>query len=107
MSLLDQFTRLRDGDRFWCQNDPDYSKHELSHIKNTTLADIIKRNTGITKIQPNVLFVHGNGRTNFLDVEDVAATVAVVPEPATAVVFGIGMMTLLVMIGLRRRTAGA
>ena len=96
---------MRDGDRFWCQNDSGFSQHELSHIKNTTLADIIKRNTGITKIQPNVFLVHGKGRTNFLDVDGVAAAVSAVPEPATAVAFVIGMMALLVKIGRRRAIA--
>jgi hypothetical protein len=43
--LVDQFTRLRDGDRFWYQNDLFFSGAQLNEIENTTLADIIRRNT--------------------------------------------------------------
>ena len=45
--LVDQFTRLRDGDRFWYQNDLFFSGAQLTEIENTTLADIIRRNTHI------------------------------------------------------------
>lgn len=52
--LVDQFVRLRAGDRFWYQ----YSlpSRLVQQIENTTLADIIRRNTGITKLQENVFF---------------------------------------------------
>ena len=52
--LVDQFVRLRAGDRFWYQ----YSlpNRLVQQIENTTLADIIRRNTGITKLQENVFF---------------------------------------------------
>lgn len=44
--LSDQFTRLRDGDRFFYKNDPDLSeKQEV--IDQTTLTDIIRRNTDV------------------------------------------------------------
>jgi peroxidase len=45
--LVDQFTRLRDGDRFWYQNDLFFTGAQLTEIANTTLADIIRRNTRI------------------------------------------------------------
>ena len=108
-SLVEQFTRLRDGDRFWCQIDPDFSQKEFSHLKNTTLAEIIMRNTGITNIQTNVFVLHGKGRTNFLHVDDVArfqSTVAAVPEPSAVVLFGIGTIALFGPMGLRRRAMG-
>lgn len=54
----DQFTRLRDGDRFWYQNE--YSGQTLNTLEHTRLADIIKRNTGLTNIQDNV-FVFKTG----------------------------------------------
>ncbi len=37
--LVDQFTRLRDGDRFWYQNDLFFTGDQLAEIKNTTLAN--------------------------------------------------------------------
>ena len=45
--LVDQFTALRDGDRFWYQNTNIYSEEFVSLIEQTTLSDIIKRNTQI------------------------------------------------------------
>ena len=52
--LVDQFTRLRDGDRFWYQV---YLPHRLvRELEKTTLADIIRRNTALTKLQENVFF---------------------------------------------------
>jgi hypothetical protein len=50
--LADQFQRLRDGDRFWYQRE--FSGRELNQINNTTLADIIARNTTTTNMQENV-----------------------------------------------------
>jgi len=45
--IKDQFERLRDGDRFWYQEN--FSGDLLDELENTTLADIIRRNTKITK----------------------------------------------------------
>jgi hypothetical protein len=52
--LVDQFERLRDGDRFWYQNI--FEGRELRRIENTTLADVIRRNTDVRGLQRNVLF---------------------------------------------------
>lgn len=56
MSLIlkDQFERLRDGDRFYYENQ--YSGAELWQLDNLTMADIIKRNTDIENIQDNVFY---------------------------------------------------
>ncbi len=50
--MVDQFTRLRDGDRFWYQRD--LSPQDLQRVQNTHLADVIARNSTITNLQPNV-----------------------------------------------------
>jgi peroxidase len=50
---VDQFTRMRDGDSFYYENC--FSGAELAELQNTTLADIIRRNTGIDNIQDEVL----------------------------------------------------
>jgi hypothetical protein len=50
--LVDQFTRLRDGDRFWYQNA--FSGPQLQAIEQTTLANVIRRNTDLTNLQANV-----------------------------------------------------
>jgi hypothetical protein len=54
--LTDQFTKLRDGDRFWYQNDQFFleNKEHMKQVEKTTLADVIKRNTSIEDIQHNV-----------------------------------------------------
>jgi peroxidase len=52
--LIDQFERLRDGDRFWYQRV--FSGAQLAQLERTTLADIIERNTGVVGLQDNVFF---------------------------------------------------
>ena len=43
-----QFEHLRDGDRFFFESDPAFSGEELTEIRTTTMADIIRRNVDIT-----------------------------------------------------------
>ena len=50
--LVDQFQRIRDGDRFWYQNI--FQGRQLDELERTTLADVIERNTGIDNLQGNV-----------------------------------------------------
>ena len=56
--IADQFTRLRDGDRFWYQNQ--FSPAEARQIDQTTLADIIRRNSEVSNLQPDVFFLHAS-----------------------------------------------
>ena len=60
-ALKEQFQRLRDGDRFWYENDPFFTSNRRlkTRVESTTLADIIRRNTNITDIQDNVFIVPG------------------------------------------------
>ena len=50
--MVDQFTRLRDGDSFW--HESRLTEDELSMIKDVTLSDIIERNSGVDTIQDDV-----------------------------------------------------
>ena len=61
--ISDQFRRLRDGDRFWFENDPYFLANPglLDEVRSTTLADIIRRNTPIDdEIQDNVFIVESS-----------------------------------------------
>lgn len=49
-----QFTALRDGDRFYYQNDPVLTQEEKEWISKTTLRDLVMYNTGISLMQDNV-----------------------------------------------------
>jgi hypothetical protein len=48
--IIDQMTRLRNGDLQWYQNLP-WSSQDLGWIENTTMADIVLRNTDTIKLQ--------------------------------------------------------
>ncbi len=50
--LSDQFSRLREGDRFWYENQ--FSAEDVDRLNSTKLSDIIKRNSNIENIQQNV-----------------------------------------------------
>ncbi len=60
-ALVDQFTRLRDGDRFFyladetLLSDPDIAA--VIDLDEVTLARVIQDNTGIKKLQDNVFFL--------------------------------------------------
>jgi len=51
----EQFKNLRDGDRFYYENDAAFSSEEIAEIKGTTMADIIRRNMDIV-IQDQVFW---------------------------------------------------
>lgn len=51
-----QFQSLRDGDRFYYENDSALSQDKITQIKNTRLSDIIRRNSEISILQDNVFF---------------------------------------------------
>ncbi|MCB9284921.1 MAG: T9SS type A sorting domain-containing protein [Lewinellaceae bacterium] len=52
--LQAQFASLRDGDRFYYKNDPALSQDDLDLIENTTMRDIVLRNTQIPVLQQEV-----------------------------------------------------
>jgi hypothetical protein len=54
--LVDQFERIRDGDRFWYENR--FSGEALEQIELVTLADIIKLNSDIDYLQHNAMLAY-------------------------------------------------
>ena len=62
MKIMEQqFFALREGDRFYFENDVLLSQAEKDAIKNTTLHDIIMRNTNIALMQQNVFEAMNHG----------------------------------------------
>ncbi len=62
----EQFRRLRDGDRFWFENDPFFVANTdlLDEVRDTTLADIIRRNTSVEdELSDNVFVVSDSSET--------------------------------------------
>ncbi len=49
-----QFSVIRDGDRFYYENDNSLSETEKAAISTTTMRDVVMRNTGIKLMQDNV-----------------------------------------------------
>lgn len=45
--LCDQFRRLRDGDRFWYENDPAFKDSDRKAIRETRLSDVLYANLGV------------------------------------------------------------
>lgn len=55
--ITDQFTRIRDGDSFWYENER-FTDAELAVIKSTSLADVIERTTGVEHMQDSALLAY-------------------------------------------------
>jgi hypothetical protein len=56
-----QFGFLRDGDRYYYENDPAFTEDEILAIKSTKLSEIIIRNTDIGVLQENVFIAVPRG----------------------------------------------
>jgi hypothetical protein len=52
--MVDQFSRLRDGDRYWYQNA--LPATAVRDVQKNSLVDVIRRNTQLTNLQPDVFF---------------------------------------------------
>ncbi len=93
--LVDQFTRTRDGDRFWYERD--LSGSELQMVRSTQLADVIKRNSDLTNIQPNAFVFNaavtgrvffdrnGDGQPGFREAGVGGAAIQIVDEDGAVV----------------------
>ncbi|KAE9418760.1 hypothetical protein Angca_003374 [Angiostrongylus cantonensis] len=68
----DQFRRLRDGDRFWYENEGVFTKLQLQQIKKVSLARLFCDNgDNIDRVQPNVFFYPGNSTKHYGKCENI------------------------------------
>ena len=56
--IIDQFTRLRDGDPYWSKAKGGLSPVEAREIWDTTLADVIEANTDVGTMQAEAFMAH-------------------------------------------------
>lgn len=56
-----QFSFLRNGDRYYYENDPSFTQSEITSIKNTKLSEVLIRNTEIETMQENVFIAEPRG----------------------------------------------
>ena len=74
--LADQFTKLRDGDFYFFENDPAFTNAERTIINNTTLSDVIKRNTNIVNIKNQVFYAPCPVSKNLSTIDNITGNAA-------------------------------
>ena len=84
--IAHQFEVLRDGDRFWYQNQ-DFDRHTLNEIQHTTLADIIERDTD-TQVMQDDAFVFTSRHSSSEVSEDPEAPQLVIGQQGDATLTG-------------------
>ncbi|XP_066911010.1 uncharacterized protein [Clytia hemisphaerica] len=98
--LVDQFTRLRDGDRFWYQHQ--FNKKEIKEIEKSSLSEIIRRNTMFDDCPSNLFFTSGETKdekdVNRLDNESENTANDETDEKTYWKLFVIGAIVLSVII---------
>ena len=98
--IADQFERLRDGDRFYYENT--MSEREIKEIEESTLSNIIERNTDIDSLQSNVFFFAPE-ITGTVFAESVAAEQA---EPDQALIGDLAAAEHEGLLGIQRSGQG-
>ena len=81
--MIRQFQALRDGDRFFYKNDPDFTWIEIEEIRRTTLAEVIRRNTATAGLQDNVFLAQPHTSTHADDLTAHPFALNLYPNPST------------------------
>jgi hypothetical protein len=76
-----QFTNLRDGDRYYFENDSGLSSREIDEIKNTRLADVIRRNSNVEGIQDDVFVARDHSTVSTAELVEESMDINVYPNP--------------------------
>ncbi len=82
--LKRQFAIVRDGDAYYFENDPFFDEDDIEEINNTTLSDIVQRNTSFNNYQNNLFFIKSNPIIDPIlgpDLKNVDLDFAVYPNP--------------------------
>lgn len=77
--MKEQFVALRDGDRFYFENDPELTSEEKQMIRETGLAKVVKENSNLEAMQENV-FVK-DIQCHKIEVEQKHLALSVFPNP--------------------------
>lgn len=82
--LEDQFIKLREGDRFFYMNDDMFTDQEKEEITNTTLHDVIMRNTDLALMQKNLFEAMPHGQIpNGPEIVQLQLESEIYPNPVT------------------------
>ena len=102
MLVLDQFQRVRDGDRFWYENDAELNSL-TSEFNALRLSDIILRNTEIESVQCDVFFAESNASSFQCHLANSGVSQfsgGDAGEPSTDMSIYIGAVTVLILIAI-------
>lgn len=78
-----QFSALRDGDRFYYENEPLLTDEEKATIKSTRLADVLKRNTELRLMQDNVFKTEEDCQQDIIVLEELMLDAVLYPNPVS------------------------
>ncbi len=82
-----QFRQIRDGDRFYFENDPSFAEEQLEDVRNTSFHDILMRNTEIDLMQKNVFVaMKHDDIPDGPEIESIDLNAAAYPNPTADVV---------------------
>jgi len=77
-----QFAAIRDGDRYFYENEVLLSDVEKAEIKSTRLGDVVRRNTSLRFMQENVFLTETDCEHTNFSLEPVMLDAVIYPNPA-------------------------
>jgi hypothetical protein len=102
MLVLNQFQRIRDGDRFWYENDAELNSL-TTELNSLRLSDIILRNTEVESIQCEVFMAESDANSfqcNLANLEVIQISGGGAGETSTDMSTYIGAVIVLILIAV-------